>query len=186
MATRADSATLCATVHKSHKAPNRGRLKVGKIDGIYLRGQVFWFQPPQNNGLRPKPFSLKTTDEGEAIRKVLEWRASPQLQTSAVWELELDGYLKDQMADRRLSRFYASSRRAVLMAFAREYEITTPQHVTEAVCQNWYDTLKAKNLHTAKHYLVHLRVFLDFLKDRRKVITANPARNIRMVPIKVC
>jgi integrase len=145
---------------------------------------VFWFQPPQENGLRPKPFSLEVQDEGEAIRAVLEWRANPTMHAAGKWLQELEGYLREKQAERRLSRFYASSRKTVLLAFAREWGVESPTQVTAEMCQRWYDSMKERNAHTAKHYIVHLRVFLEYLVVRRKVLRGNPARSVRMIRVR--
>ena len=134
--------------------------------------------------MRPKPFSLETTDEGEAIRQILDYRANPALHSAGQWEMELDNYIAEKRAAKRLSRFYASSRRAVLMAFAVEYGISSPTEVSPELAQRWYDKLKLKNANTAKHYIVHLRVFLEFLVERRKILRVNAARDVRMVRVK--
>lgn len=123
--------------------------------------------------------SLETSDYNEAVTKVLRLRSLPDLLDQGAWVWELDQYLDEMTARRRLSKSYASSRRYVLQSFAQWANVEAPGHVTAPMVQRWYDELKASKPTTAKHYVVHLRVFLGHLVDRRK-LRQNPARGIRM------
>jgi integrase len=122
--------------------------------------------------------SLETTDHGTAVRKDLEYRAKPHLLTAGRWEFEVDQYLHDQEERGRRSPSYAKSRRYVLMKFATENGIDSPREVNTSVLQRWYDKMKGLNGETAKHYLVHVRVFLSHLVERHK-LHENPAAKVR-------
>jgi len=58
------------------------------VTGLYRRGQVLWWNC-QNDGHRVR-LSLETTDHTAAVRKVLEYRAKPQMLTAGRWEFEVD------------------------------------------------------------------------------------------------
>src|SRR4051812_25648808 len=90
----------------------------GQVRGLFRRGQVFWWNS-QRDGHRVR-MSLETTDHGEAVRKVLEYRAQPHLGEMGRWEYEVEEYLGDQQKRRHLSASYASSRRYVLRRFAED------------------------------------------------------------------
>lgn len=169
------SATDSATVRKRHKSSNRA----AHITGLYRRGQVFWFQPPQRDGIRPKPFSLGTTDENEAIAKVLEFRRDPRAYSAGLWEAELDAYVRDRVGIKALTEDYAQNRRGVLMRFAQQYGIRSAAELTTAHCQKWHDDVAKNNAATAKHYIVHLRVFLQWLVENHR-IKENVARKVRI------
>ena len=74
--------------------------------------------------------SLDTTDHGEAVRKVLEYRAQPHLGEIGRWDFEVEQYLGDQEKRRCLSVSYAGSRRYVLKRFAQDTGIDSPREVT--------------------------------------------------------
>ena len=146
------------------------------ITGLYRRGQVWWWNF-QQDGHRVR-VSLETTDRAEAVRKVLDYRSKPHLMDAGRWEFEVDQYLLDQKERGRLSPPYSQSRRYVLMRFAKDANIKAPREVNSRVIQQWYDELKCHNPETAKHYIVHLRVFLSHLVERHK-IHENPAKRVR-------
>jgi integrase len=146
------------------------------LRGLFLRGQVFWWNH-QENGRRVR-ISLETTDRGEAVRKILEYRANPHLGEAGRWEFEVDHYLDEQQKRGRLSPSYATSRRYVLLRFARDAGIDSPREVTVGLIQDWYNALKAGNPETAKHYTVHLRVFLSHLVASNK-LRENPALKVK-------
>jgi len=166
---------------KPTSSPTSKRLVKSKssgvmITGLYRRGQVWWWNF-QQEGHRVR-VSLETTDHSEAVRKVLEYRAKPHLMDAGRWEFEVDQYLSDQRKRGRLSPTYAGSRRNVLMRFAKDAAIETPREVSTRAIQAWYDELKTHNPETAKHYVVHLRVFLSHLVERHK-LHENPAGKVR-------
>jgi integrase len=166
---------------KPASSPTPKRLVKGKssgviITGLYRRGQVWWWNF-QEEGHRVR-VSLETTDRSEAVRKVLDYRAKPHLMDAGRWEFEVDQYLSDQRERGRLSPTYAGSRRYVLMRFAKDAGIETPRQVNTRLIQGWYNKLKAHNPETAKHYVVHLRVFLTHLVERHK-LHDNPAGKVR-------
>lgn len=137
---------------------------------------MFWWNF-QRDGHRVR-MSLETTDHGEAVRKVLEYRAQPHLAEAGRWEYEVRQYLEDQQKRRQLSASYSSSRKYVLLRFALDAEIDSPREVTAGLVQRWYDQLKAGNAETAKHYIVHVRVFLSYLVEKGK-LRENPAAKVQ-------
>lgn len=122
--------------------------------------------------------SLETTSHAEAVRKVLDYQAKPHLADAGRWEFEVDQYLRDQQERGQLSASYAESRPYVLMRFAKEMDIDNPREATGVILQRWYDELKRQHPETAKHYIVHVRVFLSHLADHHK-LHENPAKKVR-------
>src|SRR5579862_4661808 len=147
-----------------------------RITGLYLRGQVWWWNF-QQDGRRVR-LSLETADRADAVRKVLEYRAKPHLMEVGRWEFEVEQYIQDQEKRGRLSPSYAKSRQYVLVSFATDAGIETPREVNTRLIQRWYDKLKKLNPETAKHYVVHLRVFLSHLVESHK-LRENPALQVR-------
>jgi integrase len=147
-----------------------------KVSGLYRRGQVWWWNR-QDSGHRVR-LSLETTDHATAVRKVLEYRAKPHISEVGRWEYEVNRYLDDQRERGRLSPSYSKSRRYVLMRFAKDAGIDSPREVNVSLIQRWYDDLKAQNGDTAKHYVVHVRVFLSHLVERHR-LHENPAAKVR-------
>ncbi len=73
----------------------------------------------------------------------------------------MDHYLRDQEERGRLSPSHAKSRRYGLMKFAADKAIESPREVSTSLIQRWCDRMKGDNGETAKHYVVHVRVFLS-------------------------
>lgn len=152
---------------------------VGKIRGIYQRGQVFWFQPPQKRGFRPKPFSLETENEGEAMAKVLEWQSLPELAELGEWNFEVQTYLKDQLDHNRMSEHTVFNRRILLKQFREFTGEESPSRVRPEMLQRWYNHYKHKNEQTAWDYVSHVRAFFNWMIQEKK-LRENPAAEVKM------
>jgi len=136
------------------------------------------------NGRRPKPFSLETEDADEAMRKVLDWHRTPELALADWWKDEVESYIADRTGTGHLSRHYAASRKTVLLRFAADTDVQSPREVTPLLIQRWYEGIRKTNPHTAKHYVVHLRVFMEWLMTERRVIASNPARAVKVAKVQ--
>jgi len=78
-----------------------------KITGLYVRGQVWWWNF-QQDGHRVR-LSLETSDHAESVCKMLDYRSKPHLMEAGRWGGEVDQYLRDQRERGRLSPTYAQS-----------------------------------------------------------------------------
>lgn len=161
-----------------------------KVPGLYLRGKIFWFQPPMSEGLRNPPFSLETEDENTAIAKVLEWRKSPELREAGRWAVEVDAYLKERVDLGKMSPLIVESRRYLLLSFARRWNVERASQVTTAMVQAWYKEL-SKGVpqedgslqiyadRTCEDYVAIVRPFFSWLVAGQ-ALASNPAKGIKM------
>jgi integrase len=152
-----------------------------KVKGLYLRGQVWWFRPAQQNGLRPSPFSLDTADENTAVSKVMEMRQQPDFHSPATWAHEVKLYMDEALRLKRISASFAPTRRMTLRNFGRDYKVTRPEAVTASLMQRYYDDQLDAGLksNTARGYVTSLRAFFKWLMAEGR-LRANPALGVKM------
>ncbi len=112
------------------------------MKGLYLRGR-FWHFRYSING-HQRRMALGVTDEGEALKLAKEIVRTPAKLEAKLWEDEVDRYLEEQREARRLSVNAAESRRVVLLRFAREAGVLSPQKVTTQIVQAWYEKTSAR------------------------------------------
>lgn len=148
-----------------------------KVKGLWQKGNHFYWRT-QKDGKRVN-YALGTTDRTEALEKIFAYQQRPDLLNAGVWEHEVRLYLSTAMAQGRISRFFAPSRLAVLLAFGRSRNIGHPREVTGPTAQAWYDEKKASNPNTAKSYISHLSAFYAWLIEEKKV-HENPAKEVKM------
>ena len=142
------------------------------LRGMYRRGKIFWYAKMEN-GARTY-LSLDTEDEGEAVRKVLEYRKNPELAPVDAYRHELERYIRTQVASGRLSAGLAPIRKSTLLGFAKRYEILSPDKITTDQVKDWYNWMRReKKPHlresTAQAYLFGLRAFLRWLVENNQL-----------------
>jgi len=147
-----------------------------------LRGQVYWYQPPQKKGFRPAPFSLETTSEGVAITKVFEWQAQPDLATVGIWQHEVELYLRDKLEHNELSRHTVPNRRILLGQFQKFTGEESPSRVRPDMVQAFYNHYKKSNEQTAWDYVSHVRAFFRWMVEEKK-LRENPAAKVKMIKV---
>ena len=102
----------------------------GKVRGIYLRGQTYWFAR-QVNGRRSF-VSLETDDYVTAVQRAQEIRDSPELQPAQSFTAEVERFLKHKFETNRYSKMSADSKRSCLTMFAESVKDIPPANVTSS------------------------------------------------------
>ena len=87
---------------------------MAKVKGMFRRGRIWWLRFSVN-GVQYRE-SLETEFEELATTKAVQVIHQAPLVVAREWEAELDTYLAESVARGRLSRYFAPSRRYVLMA----------------------------------------------------------------------
>ena len=88
----------------------------GKLRGIYLRGEVYWFTK-QVNGRRSH-VSLETRNYAEAVQRAQEILNRPELQPARTLTAEIDRFIRHKLESNRFSKASADSKRYILRDFA--------------------------------------------------------------------
>ena len=148
-----------------------------KIKGLYLKNDVWWFQPPMENYVRPKPFSLGTKIEAEAIALALRESNQVAILGAETWDVEIAAHLRERQEKNRLSPASVGVRRYTLRQFAQAVGTRRPDQVTPGMAQEFYDGLKARGLveSSAQSAVWHVRAFFRWLVEKQR-IRENPIR----------
>src|SRR5437660_11589265 len=88
------------------------RVLKGRIRGIYLRGEIYWFGKMVNG--RRSIVSLETRDYAEAVERAREILERPELALTA----EVQRFLKHKFETNRFSKASADTKAYVLNLFA--------------------------------------------------------------------
>src|SRR5436190_6372889 len=156
------------------KRKSRGK----KSRGIYLRGNIYWYQRMVNG--RRVQCSLGTTDYREAVVKALEIRAEPFLSTAEPLRAEIDAFIDYKLAQNEYSRDSADSKRYALEEFASFVNKADPSRIFTADVDRFYQTLRQRvKESTAQGYITTLRSFFNRLLETRKVRT-NVVKAVRL------
>jgi len=147
---------------------------MSKIKGLFRRGKIWWLRYSVDGVQRRE--SLDTELEQLAAVKAIAILHRAPIEASGEWERELDAYLLDAQARRKLSWRFARPRRYVLMRFAREYNISKVADVSVSVVEKWLRDLgvasperRAIKPGTIEGYHFHLRAFCTWLVKKNKL-----------------
>jgi site-specific recombinase XerD len=150
----------------------------GKIRGIYLRGDVFWFTK-QVNGRRSH-VSLETKDYAEAVQRATEVADRPELQPSRAMDAEIQRFIEYKLRSNRYSPASADSKRYILQEFADTLGNISPGQVTAFHCKAFYKRMKERvSPSTAESYMFTLRSFFQWCVSDN-LCRRNPAMEIEM------
>ena len=139
-----------------------------KFRGVYLRGNIYWYQR-MVNGQRIQT-SLGTSDYGEAVTKALEIRADPFLAAAEPLESEIDRFVIHKVDQNEYSVASADSKKYVLREFARFVGKPDPAGIFASDVERFYRVLKDRVAEsTAQGYITTLRSFFNWLKETKKV-----------------
>jgi hypothetical protein len=114
----------------------------GKVKGIYLRGEIYWFGK-QVNGRR-SIVSLETRDYAEAVQRAREIMERPELQPAQALMAEVERFLKHKYETSRFSKMSAESKGSILEMFAESVKNIPPAQVTTYQCKAFYNVAKAR------------------------------------------
>jgi integrase len=139
-----------------------------KLRGIYLRGNIYWYQR-MINGQRIQT-SLGTSDYGEAAIKALEIRADPFLAAADPLDSEIDAFIKHKVQQNEYSPASAASKRYALREFATFVGKSDPATILPSDVEGFYRKLQERVAEsTAQGYITTLRSFFNRLLEMRKV-----------------
>jgi integrase len=149
-----------------------------KFRGIYLRGNIYWYQRMVNR--QRIQTTLGTSDYGEAVTKALEIRADPFLAAAEPLQSEIDAFIEYKVQQNEYSPASASSKRYALQEFATFVGKSDPATIVPSDVERFYRTLQDRVVEsTAQGYITTLRSFFNRLLERRKV-RRNVVKDIRL------
>lgn len=150
----------------------------GKIRGLYLRGETYWFAK-QVNGRRSH-VSLETTDYVEAVQRAREIAERPELQPSQAMMAEVERFLKHKYDTNRYSKMSADSKLSILRMFADSVKNVPPGNVTAHQCKSFYLAAKRRvTPSTAQSYMFAIRAFFNWCV-MENLCRRNPASEVQL------
>jgi hypothetical protein len=149
----------------------------GRIRGIYLRGEVYWFGKMVNG--RRSIVSLETRDYAEALERAREILERPELQPAQAFDAEIERFLKHKFETNRFSKASADTKGYVLKLFADHVKNIPPANVTGHQCRTIYNAAKERvAASTAESYMFTLRSFFNWCVAQN-ACRRNPALDCR-------
>lgn len=150
----------------------------GRIRGIYLRGEVYWFGKMVKG--RRSVVSLETRDYAEAVARAREILERPELQPAQAFSAEIDRFLKHKVETNRFSKASADAKAYVLKLFADHVKNAPPSRVTGHQCKTFYSAAKARVApSTAESYMFTVRSFFNWCVAQ-DVCRRNPALDVQL------
>jgi site-specific recombinase XerD len=150
----------------------------GRVKGVYLRGNTYWFAK-QANGRRSF-ISLETDDYVAAVQRAREIRDAPELQPAQSFRAEVERFLKHKYETNRYSKMSADSKRSCLNLFADSVKNIPPTNVTGYQCKTFYKAAKARTAaSTAESYMFTLRSFFNWCV-KENLCRRNPVLEVQL------
>jgi site-specific recombinase XerD len=150
----------------------------GRIKGLYLRGEIYWFAK-QVNGRRSM-VSLETRDYVEAVQRAREIMDAPELQPAQSFRAEVERFLKHKYETNRYSKMSAESKSSCLNLFADSVKNIPPTSVTGYQCKAFYNAAKARiAASTAESYMFTLRSFFNWCV-KENLCRRNPVLEVEL------
>lgn len=150
----------------------------GKMRGIYLRGDVFWFAK-QVDGRRSH-VSLETRDYAEAVQRAQEILDRPELQPARTLAAEVERFLKHKFATNRFSKASADTKGYILREFAESVRNVPPAEVTALQCKAFYKAARVRVApSTAESYMFSIRSFFNWCVAEN-LCRRNPALEVQL------
>jgi site-specific recombinase XerD len=150
----------------------------GKVKGVYLRGNTYWFAK-QVNGRRSF-ISLETRDYVEAIQRAREIMDAPELQPAQSFRAEVERFLKHKYETNRYSKMSADSKGSCLNLFADSVKNIPPASVASYQCKAFYNAAKARIApSTAESYMFTLRSFFKWCV-KENLCRRNPVLDVQL------
>lgn len=151
------------------------------MQGLYLRGNVYWvrFTPAPN--LPEERFSTGEVEESKAIAKAVEIKrkvSQARVDKASASQIEIDAFLAACHA-KSLAASTIETRKYVLEAFVSDIGLSSPRVATTLQIERWYLAHKERNAATARDYLATVRLWFKWLYNKGK-ITSNPAAAVAM------
>ncbi len=163
---------------RRHPSTQHRPVLKGRIRGLYLRGEIYWFAK-QANGRRSM-VSLETRDYAEAVQRAREILDSPQLQPAQSLTAEVERFLKHKVGTNRYSPMSADSKRSCLTMFADSVKNIPPTNVTGSHCKAFYVASKQRIApSTAESYMFTLRSFFNWCV-RENLCRRNPVLDVQL------
>ena len=164
---------------------HRGRVEVsgvlkskGKLRGIFLRGDVYWFTKMVDG--RRSQISLETHDYAEAVTKAMEILERPELQPSRAMDAEIQRFIKYKLDTNRYSPASADSKGYTLGEFADFVGNISPAQVTLFQCKAFYKQKRREvSPSTAESYMFTLRSFFKWCVAEN-LCRRNPAAEVEL------
>lgn len=159
-----------------------------KIHGLSKNSHGVWWYRPSAKGLpkgspRPKPISLGTKDEGEAILKFGELRRLEPLDGSQPLKAWVAAYCHAMKASRKHRERTATDVAHDLAAMVTFFGNIDPATLTTQHMMRWHSHLSTgdRSNSTVHRYLRYARAFCGWLVDQN-VIRKNPASKLKIAP----
>jgi hypothetical protein len=150
----------------------------GRIRGIYLRGEVYWFGKMVRG--RRSVVSLETRDYAEAVQRPREILERPELQPAQAFAAEVQRFLKHKFETNRFSKASTETKAYVLNLFGDYVKNAPPANVTAHQCKSFYAAAKERvAASTAESYMFTVRSFFNWC-GAQNLCRRNPALEVQL------
>jgi site-specific recombinase XerD len=150
----------------------------GRIRGIYLRGEIYWFGKMVKG--RRSIVSLETRDYAEAVQRARQILERPELQPAQAFTAEVQRFLKHKFETNRFSKASADTKAYVLNLFGDYVKNVPPANVTAHQCKSFYNAAKARVApSTAESYMFSIRSFFNWCVAQN-LCRRNPAFEVHL------
>jgi integrase len=164
------------------------------MPGLYLKGNVFYYQGEQRNGVRTKAFSLKTKDLSEAIILAADLRRSGFTSSEDggfVDDLRMDDLIPIYCADRLAAKVFTLKSKVnaevMLGGVSKRWNNPSVSHITvDKIRKYQADLHQSKSRRgtdfseaTVSAYVMRLKGFLSWCVERRH-IRHSPMAGVKM------
>ena len=141
------------------------------VKGMFRRGEIWWLRYSVNG--KQQRISLETNVETMAVLKAVGILQRAPLEASqGGLQGELDAYLRESLALRRLSKTCADNRRYFFSAFQAATGIDRVAELSKSRVESWVENLKAaggRTEETVRSYVFHLRAFCSWLVKKNRM-----------------
>ncbi len=141
------------------------------MKGLFRRGRTWWVRFTPAPGAAQQRFSLGTDDEVKAItaaQDLIRRMGTAAMAVAGSCEAEIEAYLVAKKRD-GLAASTLQSRGYVLRQFAAHTAAVSPQLISRAAVEKWYNGQRAKSEHTAADYLATVKVWFKWLLDEGRL-----------------
>ena len=148
--------------------------KNNEMKGLFRRGDTWYFQPRQVNGIRAKEVCLETSSLAEALPLAAALRKNPTLTASGTIAGEIEKHLADGRVykSRRLlySRSTIDAKRYQLQFWLDSLpkSVRDLGDVTPAMIQDYYDfAVRTQSVATAHKRLMNVRALYQWAIEKK-------------------
>lgn len=145
-----------------------------KIPGLSQRDGIYYYRPPQVNGVPAKRVSLRTKDLAEAVSLARELRMRASVQESGRMSVEIEAYFRARQSREELSEWTVRTARSALIRLCNFLGDPLVADIGHKNIEAWDAECVARGLrmNTRRSYLAYFQAFFSWLRKRDKILVS--------------